>query len=78
MQGDIIEYINDVRVLSFKHASKQLKNAGESAKLRIKRHKSRLSLEDSEEFSPAVELEVWIWHSGKCHRELVRIILFIE
>lgn len=41
-RGDIIETIGDVRVLSFKHASKQLKNAGESVMLRIRRQ-SRLA-----------------------------------
>jgi len=50
-QGDIIEYINNVRVLSFKHAGKQLKNSVESAELRVKRHKNRFSLVESEEFA---------------------------
>ena len=45
-QGDIIEYICNVRVLSVKHANKQLKTATDLVTFNIKRHKNRFRSED--------------------------------
>ncbi|XP_052793409.1 PDZ domain-containing protein 8-like [Mya arenaria] len=49
-RGDIIEFICNVRVLSVKHANKQIKLASDLLTFAVKRHQSRMSLEADQQF----------------------------
>ncbi|XP_053400397.1 PDZ domain-containing protein 8-like, partial [Mercenaria mercenaria] len=55
-RGDIVETVGNVRVLSFKHAMKQLKSSTESVTIRVKRQ-SRLALDPSPYLEQPEDLE---------------------